>query len=98
VYKIPSYLFKKLYQKGKTKKINGIILRYFQNNKPFSRFGFVISAKDASKAVERNKLKRRAKEIVKTIKTPPSFDYVFIFKKEMSFDELKLIITKLLND
>lgn len=97
MHKVPAYLFRKIYSKGRTEKAEGIILRYLQNNKSYCRFGFVISAKDISKATRRNKMKRRAKEIARSIKAEPGYDFIFIIKKEMPFEELTKKIKELLS-
>lgn len=92
-------MFKRIYSKGEIKRIDGIILRYLQNNKNEARFAIVVSAKDIKKATQRNTLRRRAREIIRLSPLlTPGFDYLFIFKKEMGFSELKEKIEKLIND
>jgi len=59
------------------------VLKQAPNSLSLSRFGFVISTKTAAKAIDRNKLKRQASEIIrlniKKIKT--GFDVVIVFKR-----------------
>ena len=59
------------------------LIRYLKRGRPESRFGFVVSTKVSKKAVERNTLKRRLREIARGA-TPflsTGYDYVFIMKK-----------------
>ena len=60
-------------KKGKGFKEAFLILKTARNKLKISRFGFIVSQKISKKAVIRNKIKRRLREIVKaklkTIKT-----------------------------
>lgn len=59
------------------------LIRFLKRKDLHSRFGFVVSKKVSKKAVERNYIKRRLREIVRS--TPllfgTGYDYVFIVKK-----------------
>ncbi len=58
-------------------------MRFLANNLAASRVGFVVSARAVKKAVGRNLLKRRAREIIrKKIKSfKKGYDVLFIFSK-----------------
>lgn len=75
--------FKQVFQKGRSVFDPLFLLRYTRRDEQISRFGFVISTKVSKKAVQRNKIKRRLREI--TRKEPlfleNGYDYVFIVKK-----------------
>lgn len=57
--------FEKLFKKGKSFKNGFLILRLVQNNLEASRFGFIVSQKVSKKAVVRNKVKRRLRDIIR---------------------------------
>jgi len=57
--------FEKVFKEGKSFKNNFLIVKINENNLNFPRFGFVVSKKVSNKSVERNKIKRRLREIVK---------------------------------
>ena len=98
-YRLPSFCFKKLYQKGRTIKGRLATLKLLPNSKEISRFGFVISRSDIKKATQRNLQRRRASEIIKSYlsQIKPGFDFVLIIKKETDFEELNKEIKSLLN-
>jgi len=56
--------FENLFKRGKSFKKDFLILRVVQNNLGDSRFGFIVSQKVSKKAVLRNKIKRRLRDIV----------------------------------
>lgn len=98
-YRVPSFCFKRIYQKGKTKKGNFIILKSLENRKSFSRFGLVVSTKVVKNATDRNLIKRRASEILNGSmdRIQPGFDFIFIIKKEADFNQLREELKNLLN-
>jgi len=59
------------------------VLRRISNDLPYSRFGFMISAKTAPSAVSRNRLKRQLSEIVRLNKEKlkTGYDVVLIVKR-----------------
>ncbi len=94
--------FEVVFKLGKSVKDGFLLYKTMQNQLPQSRFGFVVSKKISSKAVIRNKIKRRLRQAVenhfKEYKTP--FDVVVIAlsgieKKE--FLELEEKVAKFLN-
>ena len=57
--------FEKLFKKGKSFKNGFLILKIVQNNLKESRFGFIVSQKVSKKAILRNKIKRRLRDIIR---------------------------------
>nr|WP_290669333.1 ribonuclease P protein component [Ardenticatena sp.] len=58
--------FDRVRQRGKAYRNRWIVLLVLPNGLPHSRFGFVVS-KRMGKAVQRNRLKRRLREIVRQL-------------------------------
>lgn len=59
--------FDNVFKKGRAIKGSFLFIKYLKNELNLSRFGFVVSAKVAKKAVERNKLRRILSEAVRDI-------------------------------
>ncbi|MBI4778955.1 ribonuclease P protein component [Candidatus Falkowbacteria bacterium] len=57
--------FKKVFKGGKLFYSRIFVLKILANGLKNNRYGFVISSKVSKKSVERNKLKRQFKEVVK---------------------------------
>lgn len=57
--------FEEVFKKGKAVKDSFLFIKYRKNELGVSRFGFVVSAKVAKKAVERNKIRRILSEAVR---------------------------------
>lgn len=55
--------FDVVFKYGKTLKEGFLLFKVLKNNLPQSRFGFVVSKKVSSKAVERNAVKRRLRSM-----------------------------------
>jgi ribonuclease P protein component len=58
--------FEDVFKKGKAVKGSFLLIKYKKNESGASKFGFVISAKVAKKAVERNKIRRILSETVRS--------------------------------
>lgn len=56
--------FDVVFKKGKSIKNDFLIFKILKNHLPESRFGFVVSKKVSQKATQRNKVKRRLRQIV----------------------------------
>lgn len=89
--------FSRLFAKGKYTHASEFVLKYFPNNLPQSRFGFVVSTKISKRAVVRNRAKRQMREIVRSIleKLPAGYDIALIAKpaiKDVEFDKLSTSI------
>ncbi len=57
--------FERVFKQGKYCKQDLVFLRVEKNNKDVSRFGFVVPKKVSKKAVVRNRIKRRMREIIR---------------------------------
>ncbi len=90
--------FSYIYKKGKRKSTRNLTLFFLSSKYKNYRFGISISKK-IGKANERNKLKRRIKEIVRTENLPkPYFNYIILTREgaqELTFEELKSQIIEL---
>ena len=86
--------FERVIKKGKKIEKNFLVLKFFRNSLDVTRTGFVVSQKVSKKAILRNKIKRRLREIIK-INLPnlePGYDLIFFTKKgiiEKNFLEIK---------
>lgn len=92
--------FKKVYSRGKSLATYNLVLYYYPNHISENRVGFSISKK-IGKAVIRNRIKRRLKEIIrlkKNLKT--GYDLIFIARKPIAkrdYHQLLGDVNKLLN-
>ena len=78
-----------------------LILRFCSNQTEVSRAGFVCSKKVAKKAVARNKIKRRLREMARALwpNVKAGYDLVFIAKlgiADKDFAEIKASVENLL--
>lgn len=94
--------FKKVLRKGRAFKEDSLILKALDNSLKKTRIGFLVTKKNFSKAVLRNKIKRKMREIIRLEfeKIKNGFDLVFIFlpgieKKESK--DLREIFLKLIS-
>lgn len=78
--------FQNVFKKGRTSENQFFRIKFLENQKNFSRFGFVISAKLLNKAVERNILKRRLKATCRSLLKDLKSDFdIVIWPKKISF-------------
>jgi len=98
--KINTQLFKEILNKGKVRHFDYFSVKFLKSPlKEESKFTFVISKKVEKKAVLRNKLKRKAFNIINNNykNLPSSINIIFFFKKEvkkLKFEVLKKEILK----
>jgi len=59
--------FEDVFKKGKAVKGSFLFIKYKKNELGVSRFGFIVSAKVARKAVDRNRIRRILSEAVRGI-------------------------------
>ncbi len=88
-----------VFKQGVFKKSSFILFGFKENNLDYSRFGIIISKKISNKAVVRNKIKRRIREIVrnKIDQIKKGFDIIIVPYKgieEKSFQEIEKEIIK----
>jgi ribonuclease P protein component len=84
--------FKK--NKGYSARSENLVIKSLRNEKDISRFSFVISTKVDKRAVKRNLVKRRLREIVRLRlkKIRAGYDIVFIAQKgivDQSYNDLE---------
>jgi len=94
--------FKRLVTSGRSFFSKDISLRRVPNSLDVSRFAFVVSTKVSKKTVERNKLKRRMREIIRKMIPiiKPGSDILIIGKKsalELNFGQLETAINEVLS-
>lgn len=92
--------FNYTYKRGKSLANSCLVLVYRKNNLEVSRFGFSISKK-FGKAVQRNKIKRRLREIcrLRLDKIKIGYDLIFIARvgaRDVSFQKLENQVENLL--
>jgi ribonuclease P protein component len=77
--------FDSVFKKGKGFREKSLFLKIAKNNLAASRFGFVVGKTLSSKASQRNKIKRRLREIIsnKLSKVKPGVDAVIVAQKGM---------------
>ena len=93
--------YAKLFAKGRPFHGRGVGMKAMLSKLDVPRVGFVVSTKVAKRAVVRNQVKRRMREIVRKIvdRMQPGVDVVFMAKQEstgMTFAELEKAMTELL--
>jgi len=93
--------FKEVFKKGKGFRKDFLFLKIKNNSFKKIRFGFIVSREISKKAVIRNKIKRRLREIIKKelSKIKPGIDGVLIAKKgieKKDFLEIKEVVFQLL--
>jgi ribonuclease P protein component len=94
--------FLNLYKKGGFFKNQFFLLKFVKNNLKNSRFGFVVSLKVSKRAVDRNLLKRRMREIIRSLdkNIEDGYDVVFIMNSNslnIKFVDLKNNVINSLN-
>ena len=75
------------------------VLKIKANSLGISRYG-IITSKKVGGAVQRNKVKRRLREILRGVEVVPGWDIVVIARsgaRGTGFDELKMAVTGLLS-
>ncbi|MBL7156084.1 MAG: ribonuclease P protein component [Candidatus Pacebacteria bacterium] len=94
--------FEKVFKNGKGFHQDFLFLKLLGNDKKQTRVGFVVSKKISNKAVIRNKVKRRLREIIRDQITEinQGFDIVLVALpglEEKDFSEIKNMVNNLLN-
>ena len=95
--------FDEVFKKGRGVKEDFLFVKYCPNNKDCHRFGFVVSKAFSKKAVLRNKIKRRLRDLIRekiSLKTKEKtsgrgYDVVLVVLPGLinrDFKELKAII------
>jgi len=91
--------FARIFAKGKFASTGAVTLKAVPNGAEKSRFGFVVGTKVSKRAVERNKAKRRMREIIRKNEkfVKGGFDLVFVAKKEILTIEFAVLETMMAN-
>jgi len=89
--------FEKVFREGEKFIVDCILLKKIKNNFCFSRFGFIVSTKVSKKAVLRNKVRRRLRNIVskKLEKIQKGIDVVLVAlsgSENKTFQELEQVL------
>lgn len=93
--------FEKVFKKGKGTKESFLFFKWVFNNLKISRFGFVVNQKVSKKAVLRNKVKRRLRELIK-LKLPEiknGIDGVFVAQpglEKKDYKQIEDVLSKIL--
>lgn len=87
---------------GKTVAKPEMVFKFVRNRLPVSRYAIAVSAKTAKKAVDRNKVRRRIREIIRlhSQELPFGYDILITVKKpalEKSYQELEVSTLAALN-
>lgn len=85
--------FENVFKRGKGVKENFLFFKWTNNNLKESRFGFVVGKKFSKKAVVRNRIKRRIREVVR-INLPQikkGIDGVFIINPGLEADNFQKV-------
>jgi ribonuclease P protein component len=94
--------FDLVFKQGKNFKQGFLYFKIKKNKLDSSRFGFIVSKKFSKKAVERNKIKRRLREIMKKelpkIKKPIDLIVIVNPGAENDFQKLEEMINKLFKE
>lgn len=91
----------RVFRQGRGFREDFLLLKLAPNHLKVSRFGFVVNKKTAGKAVERNKIKRKLRELIRInlSRLKPGFDGIIIVlskPKNSRFPEAEFIINKLI--
>jgi len=87
-----------VYQQGKVWANNLVVMKALPNGLSLSRYGFSVTKK-VGKAVQRNRLKRLLREIIRLQSLKPGWDIVFIVRSvavNADYHQLERVVAKLL--
>lgn len=96
--------FGRIYKKGVSRKLEGVVLYSLQNGLLHNRLGFSIGSKNVRRASSRNRIKRLFRETYRKHKSvlKSGYDIVIVVRREpekvLSYDFAKSIFLKLSKD
>jgi ribonuclease P protein component len=96
-----------VFRKGKVVSVDSLILKFIPNGLPHSRVAVLVGKKISNKAAQRNRIRRRLREIARmhSDKIPAGYDLLLIARslklREINFQEITqnflTLITKWIN-
>jgi len=94
------YQFNYIYHKGKSSHVKELTLFYAKSKNSKMRIGFSVSKKYGN-SVERNKIKRIFREVVRSIlnNLDAEYNYIFVIKpeaKDKEYDQILKIVNNIL--
>ena len=94
--------FEEIFKQGRGVKKNSLYFKIKENDLKISRFGFIVGKNFSKKAVQRNRIKRRLREVVKNFlpQIKKGFDVVVVVLpgEENDFEKLKNTVEKVLKE
>ena len=80
--------FDAVFKKGKARNGSFLFMKSLPSSRGYPRFGFIVAAKFAPKAVTRNKIRRLLSDIIQANRLPnmPSCDTVVVVTKKIPMD------------
>ena len=91
--------FDNVWQTGRSNFNEALGIKVSKNKRANSRFGFIVSAKISKKAIDRNQIKRRLRQVIKdNIKEiRPGYDVVIVTQPAIinkEYKEIKNLVVK----
>ena len=74
--------FEALRKRGISRTHPLLVLRAIPNALPYTRFGFIVSRRVAAHAVDRNRVRRRLREIARGAPVKSGWDLLFIARRD----------------
>lgn len=89
--------FDKVMKGGKAVYAPILMLKFIKNELNYSRFGVIVSNKISKKAVKRNLVRRRIREIIRLIfkQIKPGYDFVIIASPKIIIDDKVIKYSKI---
>ncbi|MEE8518751.1 MAG: ribonuclease P protein component [Dehalococcoidia bacterium] len=75
-----------------------LVLRAAPNDLPYTRFGIIVGRRVSTKAVDRNRVRRRVREIARRNPVAPGWDVLFIARRgavEANFGSIREAVREL---
>lgn len=90
----------KVFKKGRIINSNLFLIKSHYNQSVFSRFTIIVSSKISKKAVIRNRIKRRLREIIRLniLKIKPGHDFIIIAKPKILNQKRNELIESLVKE
>lgn len=91
--------FERVKKYGRSFFLPNIAIKCLKAGQPYSRFGFIVSNKISKKAIERNRIRRQLREIVRERidQVLSGFDCVIMVRPDIKKDKFKELEQKIEN-